>query len=631
MTARGTARSWPLDAPHMFGPNVGLRRRLVILVLIYAGAAVTIVAMGNLLLRALVRSADLLECALALKDLSFVALSTGLVYTLLQRAVGLIEDASANAERTQAERLRRDEELAQSSAIIHFADDAIISKSLNGIIKTWNPAAERMFGYAAAEIVGRSIELLIPPDRAEEEPMILRRIKAGERIERFETVRVRKDGSFVPVEITVSPTWDRDLTSDAAVRIIGASKILRDITKRKDADDLAARERRFARGLIEAMPGIFYLYDEQRQLLRWNENLERVSGYAPAEVRQLDPFALFARDNREALEQQHADVIAFGEASVEATFVAKDGRCTPYFLTGKRIVFDDSTCLAGVGVDITKRKQAERSLRDAHDNLERKVAERTRDLEAARERAEAADQLKSAFLATMSHELRTPLNSILGFTGIILQELAGPLNPEQSKQLGMVQGSARHLLSLINDVLDLSKIEAGQLSLQNEPFDLQLSIKRVTELIAPLADKKSLCLRVVAPVLLGVMQGDQRRVEQILINLLNNAVKFTERGEVTLSVEIVHPEPNAPGASLSRARIRITDTGIGMQPQDLSKLFQPFRQIDSGLQRQHEGTGLGLAICRRLTDLLGGTIGAESVFGTGSVFTVELPMRRSCP
>jgi PAS domain S-box-containing protein len=440
---------------------------------------------------------------------------------------------------------------------------------------------------------------------------------------------LRKDGSLVPVEITLSPTWDRDLTSDGAMRIVGASKILRDITERKNADELAARERRFARGLIEAMPGIFYLYDEQQRLLRWNANLERVSGYSPEEVRQLHPFALFARDNREALEQQHADVFAFGEASAEATFVAKNGSCSPYFLTGKRILFDGATCLAGVGVDITKRKQAEHSLRDAHDNLERKVAERTQDLEAARERAEAADQVKSAFLATMSHELRTPLNSILGFTGIILQELAGPLNAEQSKQLGMVQGSARHLLALINDVLDLSKIEAGQLSLQNEPFDLQCSIDRVTALITPLADKKGLCLHVVAPVLLGAMQSDQRRVEQILINLLSNAIKFTERGEVTLSVEIDHPAASGTSASLSRARIRVSDTGMGIQAQDLSKLFQPFRQIDSGLQRQHEGTGLGLAICRRLTDLLGGTIGAESVFGRGSVFTVELPMRRS--
>jgi PAS domain S-box-containing protein len=615
----------------MLGTNVALRRRLAVVVIIYAGTAAIIMGLGNLLVRALVRSADLLEWALALKDLSFVAVSAGLLYMLLQRAVGLIEDASAYAERTQAERLRHEEEQAHSSAIIHFADDAIISKSLDGIIKTWNPAAERMFGYAAAEIVGRSIEMVIPADRAEEEPMILRRIKRGERIERFETVRLRKDGSLVPVEITVSPTWDRDLTSDGAMTIIGASKILRDITARKNADELAARERRFARGLMEAMPGIFYLYDERQQLLRWNANLERVSGYSPEEVRQLPPFALFAQGDREALEQQHAAVFALGEASVEATFVAKNGSCTPFFLTGKRIVFDDATCLAGVGVDITKRKQAERSLRDAHDNLERKVAERTQDLEAARERAEAADQVKSAFLATMSHELRTPLNSILGFTGIILQELAGPLNAEQSKQLGMVQGSARHLLALINDVLDLSKIEAGQLSLQHEPFDLQLSIDRVSALISPLADKKSLCLHVLTPAQLGVMEGDQRRVEQILINLLNNAIKFTERGEVTLSVEIVHPAPSGTGAWFCHARIRVTDTGIGMRAQDLSKLFQAFRQIDSGLQRQHEGTGLGLAICRRLTDLLGGTIGAESVLGRGSVFTVELPMRRTGP
>jgi signal transduction histidine kinase len=258
-------------------------------------------------------------------------------------------------------------------------------------------------------------------------------------------------------------------------------------------------------------------------------------------------------------------------------------------------------------------------LRAVLDGLERKVAERTRDLDAAKHRAEDADRLKSAFLATMSHELRTPLNSIIGFTGIILQGLAGPLVPEQTRQLGMVRESARHLLALINDVLDISKIESGQLEIRTAPFDLHDSIRRVSESVRPLAEKKEIALRVAIPKPPLPLESDQRRVEQILINLLSNAIKFTDRGEVILSLEV--------DQTRQVVRLLVSDTGIGIKEEDIQRLFQPFRQIDSGLQRVHEGTGLGLAICRRLTDLLGGEIEVMSTWGRGSLFTVTLPLR----
>jgi signal transduction histidine kinase len=283
-----------------------------------------------------------------------------------------------------------------------------------------------------------------------------------------------------------------------------------------------------------------------------------------------------------------------------------------------------------LSIDISERKQAEKALRDLNEGLERKVADRTIELEAARVRAESADRIKSAFLATMSHELRTPLNSIIGFTGMVLQGLAGPLNPEQSKQLGMVRGSARHLLELINDVLDISKIEAGQLEVRVAPFDLGASVERVAASVKPLMEKKGLTLEVTLPASLDALESDRRRVDQILLNLLQNAIKFTDRGGVTLAVEAVGDgHSSGDDAARPAVRIRVSDTGIGMHTADLAKLFQPFRQIDSGLGRQHEGTGLGLAICRRLTELLGGTIGAESVWGQGSTFTVTLPQKRA--
>ena len=232
------------------------------------------------------------------------------------------------------------------------------------------------------------------------------------------------------------------------------------------------------------------------------------------------------------------------------------------------------------------------------------------------EAAQEADRLKSAFLASMSHELRTPLNSIIGFTGILLQGLVGPLNGEQQKQLGMVMHSARHLLALINDVLDISKIEAGGLELALEPFDVCQAVQRAIQTVTPLADKKGLALVVEVSPEVGRITGDQRRVEQILINLINNAIKFTDKGEVRIRSKIAE----------GRLVTQVTDTGIGIRPEDVGKLFQPFRQIDTGVARRHEGTGLGLAICDRLVQMMGGTIGVESRWGEGSTFTFTLPV-----
>jgi signal transduction histidine kinase len=265
-----------------------------------------------------------------------------------------------------------------------------------------------------------------------------------------------------------------------------------------------------------------------------------------------------------------------------------------------------------------------------NEGLERKVAERTEELRSALVCAESADRLKSAFLANMSHELRTPLNSIIGFSGILLQGLAGELNAEQSKQLGMVRSSARHLLDLINDVLDLSKIEAGQLDIRHTPFVFADSVERALAIVKPLAEAKGLSLDWKVESDMGAMMGDQRRVEQILLNLLNNAIKFTDYGGVSLSAQRVQDYlPKSGEPSVSAVRIDVMDTGMGMRLEDQGSLFQPFRQIDSGLTRTHEGTGLGLAICRRLASLMSGDIQVVSEWGKGSRFTLTLPLHPS--
>ncbi len=257
-------------------------------------------------------------------------------------------------------------------------------------------------------------------------------------------------------------------------------------------------------------------------------------------------------------------------------------------------------------------------LRRINQEMEQRIIDRTAELAAAMDKAREADRLKSAFLATMSHELRTPLNSIIGFTGILLQELAGPLNPEQRKQMEMVQSSSRHLLALINDVLDISKIEAGQLVLSSDTFDLQTSIQKTVAIVAPQAGKKTIDLMVDLPEKAETLTTDQRRFEQVILNLLSNAVKFTEQGTVRLACRMEN----------GYIIISISDTGIGIKNDEIAHLFQPFHQLDSGLTRKHEGTGLGLSICRKIVHLMDGSITVESRFGKGSTFTMRIPQHQ---
>jgi len=413
------------------------------------------------------------------------------------------------------------------------------------------------------------------------------------------------------------------LLQEVAGDIAFALRNIAEMENRKQAERSALNERLFSDNMIESMPGILYFYDDQGRILRWNRNFETVTGYSGAEIAAMHPLEFFASHEKDAVRDRIAEVFASGDSWIEASFLAKNGTTIPYYFTGRRVDYEGAPCLVGVGVDISERKRAEEALRELNGQLEGIVEERTRELRTAVIRAEAADRIKSAFLASMSHELRTPLNSIIGFTGILLKELAGPLTGEQQKQLGMVQASARHLLDLINDVLDISKIEAGQLELRAMRFALRESLEQVTALVKPQAESKGLELELIAPDDPMEMVGDQRRVEQILLNLANNAVKFTARGGVKI---IAETEPAGPIPTA--IRVRVVDTGIGIKEEDMGKLYQPFRQLDAGLARQHEGTGLGLAICRRLAELMGHTITATSEWGRGSTFTVLLPIQK---
>jgi signal transduction histidine kinase len=254
-----------------------------------------------------------------------------------------------------------------------------------------------------------------------------------------------------------------------------------------------------------------------------------------------------------------------------------------------------------------------------NDELEQRVTERTRQLAKTNHELEQANQTKDRFLASMSHELRTPLNGIIGFTGTLLMKLPGPLTVDQEKQLRTVQGSAKHLLSLINDILDLAKIESGTVELSLEPVVCQEVIAEVAAGLRPLAETKALTLEITLPDHPIVVQADRRALSQILINLVNNAIKFTEQGSVRLTLSQRHESGQL------RTEIGVADTGRGIHPEDQAKLFQAFSQVVTSGTRRQEGTGLGLYLSQKLAQLLGGQITVASEYGSGSTFILSFP------
>ena len=395
------------------------------------------------------------------------------------------------------------------------------------------------------------------------------------------------------------------------------ARIQSEIEERKEVEKSLRESENKYRNLVErANDGIVIIQDG---FIRFaNPRAIALSGQAPENFIN-QPFIAYLHPTEKTKIKEMYERRISGDtpASIyETIFVRKDGEPIYAEVNAGRITYQERPADLVLIRDISERKRAQEALKQAYDQLEVKVAERTVELAVAKERAEESDRLKSAFLASMSHELRTPLNSIIGFTGIILQRLVGPLNDEQYKQLTMVRDSAHHLLSLINDVLDLSKIEAGQLNVASEAFDMPVAIEKAVSTVSPMARKKGLEISVHIAPGIGAIMSDRRRVEQILLNLLNNAIKFTQEGQVILTCE----------AGADWITTSVKDTGIGISPEDRDKLFKAFQQIETGLSRRFEGTGLGLSICKRLVELLGGEINAHSEGpGKGATFTFTLP------
>lgn len=372
------------------------------------------------------------------------------------------------------------------------------------------------------------------------------------------------------------------------------------------------------RTLVEnAKDGIVILQDYK--FVYANPSLVEMSGVTLAELIGAPFIGYVAEEERDKLALYYESRLKgiISHSMYETVFLAKDGRRIHAEVNSAVISFRGRPADLVIIRNINERKKAEAEIRALNESLERRVEERTRELAEANERLIELDRLKSMFLASMSHELRTPLNSILGFTGLLLMGMSGALTEEQVRQLNMVQGSAQHLLELINEVLDISKIESGRVDLDISRISLVELAREAVEAVMPLVRAKGLVLAAQLPAEAG-LESDRRRVKQVLMNLLGNAVKFSDRGEIRLRVEAARDE----------IIVSVSDQGPGIRAEDMAKLFHPFGQIDMSSTKAHEGTGLGLYLCKKILGLLDGAIEARSEYGHGSTFLFRLPRQR---
>ena len=531
---------------------------------------------------------------------------------------------------------------AYLAAIVDSADDAIIAKDLDGIIQSCNAAAERLFGYSSEELVGRPVRILIPPDRQSEEDEILRRLRRGERIEHFETVRVRKDGRSIDIALTISPV------RDGAGRITGASKIARDITAIKRAEAERIRLLQENAAVTETLNNVGAIVasdldrtkvvqavtDAGTELTSaefgaffYNDVDERGEAYTLYTISGV-PREMFSKfpmpRNTEVFEPTFK-----GTAVVRSADITKDpryGHNAPYHgmppghLPVRSYL---AVPVKGRGGDIIGGLFFGHSevgrFDEHHERLAVGVASwASVALENARlyTSVQEASRIKDEFLASLSHELRTPLNAILGYARMLRSGIIAP--DKKEKAVETIERNATSLTQIVEDVLDISRIVSGKIRLNVQPVDFPAVVRNAIDAVAPAAEARGVRLETLIDPEAGPVSGDPERLQQILWNLLSNAVKFTNRsGKVQVRLERVN----------SHVEVSVSDTGIGISPEFLPHVFERFRQADAGITRERGGLGLGLSIARQLTELHGGSIDASSAGpGQGSTFRVKIPV-----
>jgi PAS domain S-box-containing protein len=514
------------------------------------------------------------------------------------------------------------------AAIVESSDDAILGESLSGVITSWNAGAIRIFGYSAEEAIGKPVRWFAWPGEEDRIEELLERLRLGERVEHFETIRKHKTGRKVIVSLSLSPIRDAEGT------IIGIAKIARDITERKEAKEALAdselrlrmmseqeaharadvlAERRF-RELIEHAPDAILQIDTTGKIIVANKTAESIFGYTREELLGSSVDLLVPEASR-AAHPGHRN--AFAAAGVtrpmgqglDLRARRKDGTEVPVEISLSPVKTDRGIYITAAIRDVTERKRMEAQVR----LLEKGYLQ---ELEARKEEAERLNRLKSEILASMSHELRTPLHTIIGFSELLAEESEGPLNEEQRRFLGHIHRDSEHLLALINDVLDFSRIEAGGLNLHPEELPLGEVISEAASAIRPSADAKGIYMLTDADDQMRVL-ADRLRLRQVLYNLLSNAVKFTPTtGTISVSV--------APDRNERSIRITVSDTGIGIANEERVHIFDKFYQVGVTTGGVREGTGLGLAICKQLVEMHGGSIWVESEPGRGSRFHFTL-------
>jgi PAS domain S-box-containing protein len=544
-----------------------------------------------------------------------------------------------SVDREQDSRFHAERATRRLIAIIESSDDAIASKDLNGIVTSWNIAAERMFGYAAEEMIGESIRRIIPPDRQREEDEVLARIRRGDRVSHFETVRLRKDGTLVPISLSVSPVRDRN------GRVVGASKIARDISERLRLEADAREQAAITRKLGEIGAALASTFDRDTIVQKVTDAATELTaaefGAFIYNVHDEDsgeaytvhtvsgvPKEAFAAFPRPRATELFAPTFR-GEGVVRLDDVTADpryGRNAPFqglppghlavrsYLAAP-VRAGAGEVLGGLffghsqpGVFTVRHEQAVRGIA-AWASVALQNAQLYID-------ARDANRMKDEFLAVLSHELRTPLNAIVGYARLLR---GGILSGEKAERgMETLERNATSLTRIVEDVLEVSRIITGKIRLDVQPVELPLIVHNAVATVQPAADAKGVQIQTIVDRRVGSMSGDADRLQQVVWNLLSNAVKFTPRGgRVQVRLERVD----------SHTEIVVSDTGIGIKPDFLPRVFERFHQAEAGTTRKTGGLGLGLAIVRHLVEMHGGLVEASSPGeGQGATFRVRLPM-----
>ena len=530
--------------------------------------------------------------------------------------LGMLMDISSKKKSEETQRFL--------TYLLEQTGDGIVVADLEGNIVQWNKGAEKIFGYKAEEILGKPGKILDTDQGQGQVDEKRRALTEDGATLHYEALRKGKDGRLIQLDVSSTQL------KDESGRLVGYSAIYRDITEKLKAQvaRVAAEEKVREsedkyRKIFENVQDVFYQVDNEGKVLEVSPSIETYSGYTREEFIGKD-FTEFYADPRDrgpflkAL-QEKGEVVDY-----ELQFKTKSGLLV-YASINAHILRNDKGKPIGVeGAlrDVTQRKMVEEELGEYRGHLEQMVETRTLELEKATKAAEAANRSKSSFLANMSHEIRTPMNAILGFAQLLRRDPA--LTPQQDQQVNVILRSGTHLLSLINDILDYSKIEADRLAVEKSTFDLHAMLAELELMFKPKAQEKGLRLLVERRDLLPrFLVSDETKLSQILQNLLSNALKFTERGGVAMRME-VRPGPDGDGGSV--LAVEVEDSGPGIAPEEMGKLFRVFEQTESG-RNAKSGTGLGLAISRKFAELMGGSLEAVSEPGKGSTFHLEIPVR----